>query len=154
MTFPYCSVELQRGRARNRPPMKTTLSKKVEMTCMRSIHRKEFLCHCLSGSALSGAARQSCVSLAGTSLLTNPILPHRTPARHKEKILGWADNPSHQLWMQSLDHTPKPTPSLPALQVSYWTSHWLNPIRSQRTRKPRQALHKNQPPGARTEWKG
>lgn len=110
MAFPFYSVELQRGRERNRSPMKTTLNKKVKMNCIRPIHGKEFLCHCLSGSALHGAAMQSCVLLAGTSLLTNPILPQRTPDRHKEKILGWADIPSHGLWMQSLYHTPKPTP--------------------------------------------
>lgn len=154
MTFPYCSVELQRGRKRNRSPMKTTLNKKIEMNCIRSIHRKEFLCHYILGSALRGAARQSCVLLAGTGLLTNPILPHRTPDRHKKKALGWADILSHGLWMQSPNHTLKPTPLPSSLPVSFWTSHWLNPIRSQSTRKPRQARHKNQPPGARTESKG
>lgn len=123
------------------------------MNCIRSIHGKEFLCHCLSGSALRGAAMQSCVLLAGTSLLTNPILPQRTPDRHKAKILGWADIPSHGLWMQSLYHTPKPTPLPSSPPISCWTSYWLNPVRSQITRKPRQALQKNQPPEARTEWK-
>lgn len=154
MAFPFYSIELQRGRERNRSPMKTALNKKVEMNCIRSIHGKEFLCHCLSGSALRGAAMQSCVLLAGTSLLTNPILPQRTPDRHKAKILGWADIPSHGLWMQSLYHTPKPSPLPSSPPISCWTSYWLNPVRSQITRKPRQALQKNQPPEARTEWKG
>lgn len=89
------------------------------MNCIRSIHRKEFLCHYLLGSALRGAARQSCVLLAGTGLLTNPILPHRTPDRHRKKALGWADILSHGLWMQSPNHTSKLTPLPSSLPVSF-----------------------------------
>lgn len=40
----------------------------------------------------------------------------------------------------------------PALQSFSGPSHCLSPTTSQRTRKPKRALPKNQPPGARAEW--